>query len=179
MNIRKKIAAVTAMVLAVTVVAGCGAKSSRVDETSVKRAYEVGNYVPDEAVALAMGTGDPALLAMANEALDLVNQERAAAGLPALSWSNGLAAAASVRASELPVLFSHTRPNGQDWYTVDGNIMFGENLAEFYNTPADVVAAWMASPTHRANIMDGEFTTCGIAIYRDGNDMYWAQEFGY
>ena len=179
MKTRRKIAAITAMILAVTVIAGCGAKSSRIDENSVKRAYEVGDFIPDEKVALAMGAADPAMLAMANEALELANQQRAAAGLAPLSWSNGLAAAASVRAAELPVLFSHTRPNGQDWYTVDGNIMFGENLAEYYDTPADVVAAWMASPTHRANIMDGEFTTCGIAVYRDGTGLYWAQEFGY
>ncbi|MBR5115524.1 MAG: CAP domain-containing protein, partial [Lachnospiraceae bacterium] len=80
---------------------------------------------------------------------------------------------------EITRRFSHTRPDGSDWYTVDGNIMFGENLAELYDTPASVVDAWMNSPAHRANIMDGEFQTCGIAIYRVGNDWYWAQEFGY
>ena len=44
-----------------------------------------------------------------------------------------------------------------------------ENLARG-NVSADrIVAAWMASPGHRANILDGQLTRVGVAaIYRNG-----------
>ncbi|MCR5675753.1 MAG: CAP domain-containing protein [Lachnospiraceae bacterium] len=176
----KRIVAITAVAAMLAVVAGCGAKGGALDQASAKRPYDPNaSFIPDDAVAMAANPGDPVLLATANEALDLVNEERGEAGLSDLSWSNGLAAAANVRAEELTDAFSHTRPDGTDWYTVDANIMFGENLAEFYNTPEEVVDAWMNSPSHKENIMDGEFSTCGIAIYKDGGEYYWAQEFGY
>lgn len=38
-----------------------------------------------------------------------------------LQWSEGLAALAAQRAAEGSVYHSHTRPNGQDFYTVAGN----------------------------------------------------------
>ncbi|MBQ3789553.1 MAG: CAP domain-containing protein [Lachnospiraceae bacterium] len=174
----RKVVAVTVVASMLALCAGCGSKAS-VGDTAATRAKTDEVFIVDEAVAMAANPGDPALLAAANAALDLVNEERAAAGLGSLSWSNGLAAAANVRAEEITRRFSHTRPDGSDWWTVDGNIMFGENLAELYDTPESVVQAWMNSPAHRANILDGEFLTCGIAIYRVGNDWYWAQEFGY
>ena len=174
----RKVVAITVVASMLAMCAACGSKAPALDESSATRAYETGMWIPDEQVALAATPGDPALLAAASAALDLVNQERAAAGLSALSWSNGLAAAASVRAKEIVTVFSHTRPDGSDWWTVDGNIMFGENLAEFYNTPESVVQAWMNSPTHRANILEGEYLTCGISIYEVNGDWYWAQEFG-
>ncbi len=115
----------------------------------------------------------------AQAALNLVNQQRAAAGMPALSWNDNLAACAMIRATELPSSFSHTRPNGQDWYTVAPNIMYGENVAYGYNTPDSAVAAWMASPAHKGNILTPGFATCGIGAYDAGGTWYWSQEFGY
>ena len=58
--------------------------------------------------------------------------------------------------------------------------MYGENLAKFYYTSDSVVTAWMASPTHAANIMDINFKTIGIGIFQSSDGKwYWAQEFGY
>jgi uncharacterized protein YkwD len=55
----------------------------------------------------------------------------------------------------------------------------GENIAG-NSTNKAAVDAWMNSPTHRANIMDGSFVTVGMAIYQtDNGSWYWAQEFGY
>ena len=42
-----------------------------------------------------------------------------------------------------------------------------------------VVDAWMASPTHAANILADDFTTCSIAVYETNGKLYFAQEFGY
>ena len=56
--------------------------------------------------------------------------------------------------------------------------MYGENLACNYYDASSVVAAWMASPTHAANILGG-FGSIGVAVYQAGNgSWYWAQEFG-
>ena len=38
------------------------------------------------------------------------------------------------------------------------------NLAKGYDSAQSVVDAWMASPTHAANILAGDFTTCSIAV---------------
>lgn len=57
--------------------------------------------------------------------------------------------------------------------------MWGENLAKGYDSAQSVVDAWMASPTHAANILAGDFTTCSIAVYETGGKLYFAQEFGY
>ena len=57
--------------------------------------------------------------------------------------------------------------------------MYGENLAKGYTTAGEAVAAWMASPTHKENIMFADFRTCGIAIYETGGMWDWAEEFGY
>jgi uncharacterized protein YkwD len=43
----------------------------------------------------------------------------------------------------------------------------GENLAwgaGDRSAPRRIVAAWMHSPSHRANILDGRFTEVGIAV---------------
>ena len=76
--------------------------------------------------------------------------------------------------------FSHTRPNGSSWYTVNSKIMGGENLAYGYYDANSAVNAWMDSPTHRENILWPEFTKVAISVYAaDDGTYYWAQEFGY
>ena len=153
-----------------------------VDETAVARAEsDEGDihYFDEDAVALA---GEAQTTLAMNEAaatLAIVNAHRANAGLQPLVWNDSLAQAAMVRAQECTQKFSHTRPNGTDWWTVNSVIMYGENLAMNYFNANNVVAAWMASPTHMANII-GPFTSVGVACYQAPNGgWYWAQEFGY
>ena len=85
-----------------------------------------------------------------------------------------------MRAQECQQKFSHQRPNGTDWWTVNSAIMYGENLAKNYYNANSVVQAWMDSPTHRENIMNGKFVSVGVAAFQapDGA-WYWAQAFGY
>ncbi len=181
---KRVIATVMVTVLAMTTVA-CGEKKvESIDDLAAVRAIGEDSdtiYIDDEAIALAgEATSSEAALAAANAAFALVNQKRTAAGLGALSWSNALTSAAMVRAQELVTLFSHDRPNGTAWYTVDSSVMYGENLAKLYYTGDSVVDAWMASPTHAANIMEAGFKSVGIAVYQaDNGNWYWAQEFGY
>lgn len=184
------------LLLSVTVVSlvGCGSKATELDDQAAVRSYDAADtsvYIDDEYTALIGSVENAAmteaekqrsaeLRAMAVAALEATNAQRAAYGLPALVWDEELAVAAQVRATEIVTLFSHTRPNGADYWTVNSLIVWAENLAKGYNTSDSVVTAWVNSPTHRLNLMDGGFVTCGIAIY-EGSDgtLYWAQEFGY
>ena len=122
---------------------------------------------------------ESATQAASKAAFELANQQRTAAGLSALTWNSGLEQASAVRAVEASQSFSHTRPDGSDWWTVNSNLMYGENLAKGYDSADAAVQAWMASPTHKANIMDAEFTSGAIAIHVSNGQWFWAQEFGF
>lgn len=187
---KKKIRFIVAIVVSISLITcfGCGKTAEaegELDGSAVARdASEMNSsevYLDDAAIALAdEATVDQNYASAARAAFDQVNQLRAAAGLTTLTWSSDLESAARVRASEATGTFSHTRPNGSDWWTVDSRVMYGENLARAYYTAETVVDAWMASPTHKANIMKADFKTLSIAIVAsDDGTWYWAQEFGY
>ena len=114
--------------------------------------------------------------------LQLVNTERAKNGLGALTMNTGASKAAQVRATEIVKQFSHTRPNGQDPFTAlkEFGVSYsaaGENIAYGYSTAQSVMNAWMNSPGHRANILNGRFTQIGIGVYQSNGVYYWTQEF--
>ena len=57
----------------------------------------------------------------------------------------------------------------------------GENIAAGQGEPADVVAGWLASPGHCANIMSPDFAEMGAAYaLRPGSTraIWWTQTFG-
>lgn len=194
MKNKKRIAAILAIAMAAVVGTAWYmnrpvAVEGEIGETAVSRELSEKDdsivYIDDEAVGLANNviSADPAqgnYREEAQRAFQRVNDLRAEAGLAPLSWSTELEATSSVRAVEATQSFSHKRPDGSDWWTVNSNVMYGENLARGYNTAADAVAGWMASPTHAANIMKADFKSMAISVYQ-GSDgkWYWAQEFGY
>ena len=106
------------------------------------------------------------------QALAKVNEIRIANGLSAVQYSASLETTSVVRANEITTKFSHTRPDGSDWYTVNADLQYGENLAEGYNTADEVVNAWMASPTHKANILKPDFATCAISTTTQNGRTY-------
>ena len=128
---------------------------------------------------MADSTSDTGLRSVAIEASNLVNNVRTDAGLDPLTWDSNLETVASVRANEISEKFSHTRPNGRQWYTVNSKIQGGENLAFGFDNAEDVVDAWMTSPTHRDNILYDEFEKVAISIYEEDGTYYWSQEYGY
>ena len=138
-------------------------------------------YLDDEAIALSDASDtNTALRAEALKAYNLVNEQRAAAGLGSLSWDANLESTSSVRSQECSVSFSHTRPNGKAWYTVNSSIQGGENLAFGFDDAGSATEAWMNSPTHRENILYPDFEKVAISVYEtDDGTCYWAQEFGY
>lgn len=107
-------------------------------------------------------------LSKAKEAFNLQNAERAKAGLPALQWNGELYEFAKVRAKEVTVKWSHTRPDGtgvSDYLMNSSFNSLGENLVKGTTSASQAMASWMASPGHKANILNGNKTMGAIAYY--------------
>ena len=121
--------------------------------------------------------------AYVQQVINLVNEERAKAGLSPLSASSAVSDAAYIRSKEITQNFSHTRPNGSSFSTVlqQNNISFsssGENIAYGQRTPQEVMNTWMNSSGHRANILNRNYTTIGVGCYQAANGtLYWTQLF--
>ena len=148
------ISLLTVGVLGVTVIGGAFLfrnHESGIDNDASKRtAQEIDGdsviYIDDDAIAAADSSSESASLRSdALRAYNLVNEEREDAGLSDLTWSSNLETTAAVRAEEASVSFSHTRPNGTQWYTVNSKIMGGENLAWGQTSAKQVVTEWMNS----------------------------------
>lgn len=94
---------------------------------------------------------------------ELVNQVRIDAGVAPLQYDSYLEEDACVRASEIAIVFDHTRPNGQPWHSLD-SYMDGENIAGGYRTAEQIVAAWVQSRDHYANMIDPDFKSMGVGM---------------
>ncbi len=102
--------------------------------------------------------------------VQLTNEVRAEEGFPPLTVNPTLEAAAKLKAEDMAKYgyFAHTSPRGVTpwyWFREAGYTFMhaGENLAVHFTESADVQEAWLNSPTHRANILNGKFTEIGIA----------------
>jgi len=110
----------------------------------------------------------------------LVNQERAAVGEEPLKLDAALSNVSQAFSEDMVQrnYFSHTSPDGlgpTDRLKA-GNIIYqtwGENIAYYYKTPAEVMTAWMNSAGHKANILNAKFGKIGIGWYQN----YWVQDF--
>ena len=116
---------------------------------------------------------------------ELVNEERAKAGLQPLTLKEDITNAAQVRAVETEKSFSHTRPDGRHFATAltEAGVSYrgaGENIAWGQKTPEQVMEGWMNSAGHRANILNEKYTSIGIGYYSSANGTnYWTQLFTY
>ncbi len=127
---------------------------------------------------------DEVYQAMRDRVVALMNEQRAAAGIGAISQSGTLNGAAQQRAVEIVQSFAHTRPNGSSCFTIldergIGYMHAGENIAMGYVSAEDVMNGWMNSEGHRANILNGNFSQVGIGVYaaEGGQGFYWVQIF--
>lgn len=114
------------------------------------------------------------------QAAELVNKLRAQNGLPALTIDSNLSAKARIKSNDMKTnnYFSHNSPTyGSPFQMMQSlGISYrsaGENIAKGFTSAERVVNAWMASPSHRANILSPNYTTIGVG-YVDG---YWTQWF--
>ncbi len=102
---------------------------------------------------------------LSRQVFDLLNEYRVANGLNALNWADNISQYADLRAAEASVVFDHTRPNGEKWYTLDRSHMNGENLAMGYQSPESVMTAWKNSPGHNENMLFSIFKSVAISCF--------------
>jgi uncharacterized protein YkwD len=110
--------------------------------------------------------------------LCLIDQERASHGEATLRPSWQLASAAQGHSREMAAedYFAHIAPDGQTpldriratgYLAEAGGYAVGENIAWgtlWLATPQAIVSAWMASPEHRANILDATYQETGVGV---------------
>lgn len=121
--------------------------------------------------------------------VDLTNRERSSASLSPLQRSSVLDEAARLKAEDMAAnsYFAHYSPTGVSpwhWFAL-ANYPFvhaGENLAVHFNDSGKVVDAWMKSPKHKENIVNGKYQEIGVGTARgtyDGHDtVFVVQLFG-
>lgn len=110
----------------------------------------------------------------------LTNQDRSASGLAGVIEDALLNKAAQAAAKDMVTkgYFAHVSPDGKSpWYWLDQvgykYSYAGENLAMNFTDTENVETAWMASPTHRANIEKPQYTRIGIGV---ASGMYEGKE---
>jgi uncharacterized protein YkwD len=117
----------------------------------------------------------------------LTNRERVRADLTPLRRSAQLTRAAQIQAEQMaaagklahelpgsryPTMMSRLRAVG---YTPKAA---GENIAEGYTSGAALLAGWMTSPAHKANILSAKYTETGVGTARSKSGRtYHAQLF--
>ena len=124
----------------------------------------------------SFGSAHPGVLGVSADinyktVIELTNKEREKYGLPALKENSMLNTAAARKAANMfeENYWAHYSPSGKDpWGFIQGaGYRFsyaGENLARSFYNAQDVVNAWMASPTHRENILNPKYQDIGIAV---------------
>lgn len=140
---------------------------------------------PAPAASAAPSTPKPSTTAsgVTAEILRLVNAERDKAGCRPLTLNSTLTKAAQAHSADMAAHqnMSHTGSDGSnpgDRITRAGYTWssYGENVAYGYGTAEQVMAGWMASPGHRANILNCGFKEIGVGLAQPNS--YWTQDFG-
>lgn len=117
------------------------------------------------------------------QVVTIVNAVRLGAGCPAVRLDDRLAAAALEHTRDMAGhdLLSHLGSDGSSAASrIDQAGYFGqltaENIARGYATPKAVMAAWMASAEHRANIVNCRLLLIGVGYVARGS--WWTETFG-
>lgn len=111
-----------------------------------------------------------------NQFVDLINDERTSRGLKPLAVQSDLVAGARYQADAI-------RDAGRLYHNPDlasvvdsGWMKLGENVG-YGGTVAGLHAAFMNSPSHRANVLDPNYTHVGLGVVVEGDKIWMAQVF--
>jgi hypothetical protein len=101
----------------------------------------------------------------------MTNADRAAGGLRALATAADLQSLAQSRANDMARSgkLAHTTSLGSkvsNWKKLGENVGRGPNLR-------DIETAFMASPSHRENIVDPDFSQLGVGVTFDGKEYFY------
>lgn len=135
-------------------------------------------------VASTLAFGAMSSIAQASPQSDdvyaLTNTQRQSAGVQPLTHNSRLDVVAQEWANQMGStgIFAHSTDEWRAARLPAGWTTNGENIAYGYSSASQVMAAWMTSPGHQANILRSTFTDIGIGYSASGN--YWVQIFaGY
>jgi hypothetical protein len=130
----------------------------------------------------------PAARAQANDPAQVLfesaNHERAARGLAPLKWSATLAEAARQHARRMAAqnTLSHQLPGEPDMAArASAGARFhalAENVAEGPGAE-NIHQQWMKSPPHRANLLDPQLDSVGIAVANRGAVLFAVEDFSF
>lgn len=133
--------------------------------------FIMGRSIVDITIGLKPGVLGFASQIDPDKVIELTNTERLSAGVTLLKESSELDQAALAKATDMfeNNYWAHVSPTGTEpWYFVtQSGYQYkhaGENLARDFSNPKDVVTAWMASPTHRQNLLDNRYKDIGVAV---------------
>lgn len=105
------------------------------------------------------------------QVIELTNKEREKQGLSPVSENEALDQAAQLKAQNMfeENYWAHFAPSGKTpWDFILGTgykfSFAGENLAKNFYSSDEVVKAWMASPTHKDNLLNSKYQDIGIAV---------------
>lgn len=114
---------------------------------------------------------------MAIELIDLMNGYRKKAGAAALKVDTVLMTAAQTRAKELTRSFSHKRPGGSLFKTVNRSIKDEIIARGSLNTAQEAAKVFMSWSEYKPIAMKVDYTKTGAAWVRVDNLIYWVQLF--
>ncbi len=111
--------------------------------------------------------------------LQHINEVRAANGLSTLQADQVLTNVARSRCSDMLAnsYFSHYTPDGRNIFNIlqqngvsyiNGGENLGQSSPASLGTPQAFIEAWMASPTHKANLLRPVYNKIGIGIGESG-----------
>ncbi|WP_264987577.1 CAP and S-layer homology domain-containing protein [Lysinibacillus piscis] len=149
--------------------------TTQVQQREVAYDYLSKNYIPTKNYSETM----------ANDVIRFINHERQQKKLGLLQTDDALTQVAVIKAQDMVNrhYFDHNSPYyGMPW---DLATLFdypytslGENIGRNIPTAEAAVKAWMASPSHRENILRENYTNTGVAIAADSKgNYYWVQLF--
>lgn len=105
------------------------------------------------------------------ELLTITNQKRVENGLSPLQLNEELSFAAQFKAKDMFAknYWAHSAPDGvTPWFFIKKvgyeYTYAGENLARGFNQSSDIINAWMASPSHRENMLSKNYEDIGFAF---------------
>ena len=149
----------------------------------------IGSFAASVIIARNESVSPQMAAVISSSLVEMTNTDRQAKALSTLTVDPQLTAAAQAKANDEATkgYFAHTSPDGHNswyWFSQAGYLYSyaGENLAVDFTDSSDVDAAWLASPTHRANILDPHYTQIGIATavgtYQGHQATFVVQMFG-
>lgn len=99
------------------------------------------------------------------------NEKRAQDGLPSLQVNDELTKAAKAKGEDMLAkdYWAHVAPDGTEPWKFFKEVGYtyryaGENLARDFSDASSTVDAWMASPTHKANLLSNKYQDIGVAV---------------